>query len=473
MKEQNSILNEKSNKAQDLEQLNLIKKTELLELEKTRVQGRITYFEEPEQMHVMDSELAHYDEQIDQLTKEFKVIKDSVKSNENALLKLETSRDKSKFVKMDYNELSKEYSKYMSQHDLNQKTLVKYIDKNKEMNDQIEELRDILYELGDNGNNSNAKNRYDEYLKLEKEKEVINKKQVSDNKKFEREYYSKLKIKKGAVESVESRYFQILQIEAKLSNMYDNYYQVIKDLFKIEISPSYLVKECGVTIDEAALHDKAFTITNTLHLIDKNQLNDILMPEMNNNISKERGGSMDRYNNKYKKNKNLNNLSMIENYYDNNNDIFGNVLTDSLSPDKKIKFEDRERSRVSNYKESLNTVEFDDKDNLKSKETTDTNSNKNNSPGQNFNQISSKKSTTTTKREFPLILKTNSTDNNILRNSEKQDESILKDQNNLLTTNLVENSKDNYNDNNTKLPQNNLSPNTHNENDDDLDNLFD
>lgn len=42
MKEQNSILNEKSNKAQDLEQLNLIKKTELLELEKTRVQGRIT-----------------------------------------------------------------------------------------------------------------------------------------------------------------------------------------------------------------------------------------------------------------------------------------------------------------------------------------------------------------------------------------------------------------------------------------------
>lgn len=49
----------------------------------------------------MDSELAHQDEQIDQLTKEFKEIKDSVKSNENALLKLETSRDKSKFVKMD------------------------------------------------------------------------------------------------------------------------------------------------------------------------------------------------------------------------------------------------------------------------------------------------------------------------------------------------------------------------------------
>lgn len=59
MSEQNKVLSLKSSKAHDLEWSNLQKRIELLEFDKNKLQNRITYFEEPEQLHVMDSELEH------------------------------------------------------------------------------------------------------------------------------------------------------------------------------------------------------------------------------------------------------------------------------------------------------------------------------------------------------------------------------------------------------------------------------
>jgi len=56
------------------------------------------------------------------------------------------------------------------------------------MTDQVDELKSILFEVSDWSNNNNNGNKYHDYEKLEKELDVTNKKQLSDKKKFEREF---------------------------------------------------------------------------------------------------------------------------------------------------------------------------------------------------------------------------------------------------------------------------------------------
>lgn len=83
------------------------------------------------------------------------------------------------------------------------------------------------------------------------------------------------------------------------------------------------MKECGVTIDEAALHDVAFQVENTLRQMDKNLISDDIIPTTDRSVKVIKDGR----------------------HVDLNS---GNDRL-SISPDKKIKFEDRDRSRVNNY----------------------------------------------------------------------------------------------------------------------------
>lgn len=112
------------------------------------------------------------------------------------------------------------------------------------------------------------------------------------------------------------------------------------------------------------MHERAYVVEHTLHLIDKNKTIDISVPGINIGGVTDRGGSSDRHivKNNRRKGDDSNNLSIIENHYDKNNNIFGNNFNDnienaSLSPEKKLKFEDRDRSRVSNYKDTVESEE--------------------------------------------------------------------------------------------------------------------
>jgi len=97
-----------------------------------------------------------------------------------------------------------------------------------------------------------------------------------------------------------------------------------------------LVKECGVSIDEAALHESAFKVENTLREMDKNLITDDIIPNTSRGVKAIKNSIGDS--------------SIINSDSD--------VL--SLSPDKKIKFEDRDRSRANNYEIKDTTVNNQD-----------------------------------------------------------------------------------------------------------------
>jgi len=101
-----------------------------------------------------------------------------------------------------------------------------------------------------------------------------------------------------------------------------------------------------VTIDEAALHESAFKVENTLREMDKNLITDDIIPNTSRGVKAIKNSIGDS--------------SIINSDSD--------VL--SLSPDKKIKFEDRDRSRANNY-EIKDTTEFNNQDLFKSKNNND------------------------------------------------------------------------------------------------------
>lgn len=97
---------------------------------------------------------------------------------------------------------------------------------------------------------------------------MLNHKNLSDSKKFDREWTTLLTNKNEMLKNCKDLEGSLIELDVEIEQMLVTLFKLVKECVSRNIPPSSLVMECNLSIDEAALHNKAFELNHKFNQID-------------------------------------------------------------------------------------------------------------------------------------------------------------------------------------------------------------